>query len=402
MPLSLAPRLASITPSLTLSVDDRVRTLVAEGRSIVNLTVGQPDFDTPKYIADAGACAIAEGFTRYTSPMGIAELRKAAAAWFAGMSGIDYQAAEIVVCSGSKHALFNALQAVVSPGEEVIVPAPYWVSYPDLVRMAEGEPIHPAATLESGYKITADALRRSITRRTRAVILNSPNNPSGAVFTPEETRALARVILEHDLVLISDEIYNQITYDAATQLPFAAALPGMKERTITINGVSKAYAMTGWRLGFAAGPAEVIEAMGRYQAQATGNPCSISQKAALAAIRDAGPELAMMRDAYARRRKLVMEELETIPLVDYAPPLGAFYFLLRISRTFGRHLGPDKVESAEDLAGLLLERGVALVPGTGFGAPDSLRLSFAASDADLKRGLSVLRDTLHLLEPAPV
>ena len=398
MTLQPAARLDAITPSLTLSLDDRVRTLIAEGRPIVNLTVGQPDFDTPKYVCDAAAKAIAEGFTRYTSPVGIIELRKAAARWFAEKSGIEYRPSQVMVSSGSKHALFNALQTIVPDGDEVIVPAPYWVSYPDLVRMAGAIPVHPSGTFENGYKLTPADLTKAITPKTRAIILNSPSNPTGSVYSPDETRALSKVLLEHQVAVISDEIYDRIVYDGVEPLPFAAAYPEMRDLTITVNGVSKAYAMTGWRIGFAAGPEKIIEAMGRYQAQATGNPCSVSQKAALAAITGTGAELDVMCRAFARRRDFVIQELRSIPLIDYTVPQGAFYFLLRIDRALGRLAGGETLRTSEDVAALLLENGVALVPGTGFGAPDCLRLSFAASDDDIRRGLEVVRGTFQAIQ----
>jgi aspartate aminotransferase len=399
MTLPLAHRLDAISPSLTLSLDDRVRTMIAEGRPIVNLTVGQPDFDTPAWIGEAARAAIVEGHTRYTSPMGTPELRRAAAAWLRETSGIEYAVDEILVCNGSKHALYNVLRALVTQGDEVIVPAPYWVSYPDLVRMSGAVPVHPVATLESGYKLTPASLEAAITPRTRAIILNSPGNPTGAVFSRAEAVELARVILAHDIAVISDEIYDRILYDGAEPVSFAGVLPGMRERTVTVNGVSKAYAMTGWRVGFAAGPRHVIEGMGRYQAQATGNPSSISQKAALAAISRTGPELALMQEAYARRRQLLVKGLAGVPHIEWKAPQGAFYFLIRVAGTFGRRLGDQVIRDADDLAGVLLDRGLALVPGRGFGAPDCLRLSFAASDADLEKGIAIIRSTFQLLEP---
>jgi len=389
-PIHLASRLDPIQQSLTLSLDDRVRRLKAEGRNIVNLTVGQPDFDTPAWIGDAARVAIAQGKTRYTSPIGTLELRKAAAAWFKESSGLVYGPDEILVSSGSKHALHNALLALLEPGDEVIVPAPYWVSYPDLVLMAGGVPVHPVGTIETRWKLTPAALRAAITPKTRAIIINSPNNPTGATYQQAEAEALAAIVIEHNLVVIADEIYDRLVYDGGTAVSFAAVLPGMRERTIAINGVSKAYAMTGWRIGFAAGPANVIEGMGRYQAQATSNPCSISQEAAFAAITGSGPELAMMREAYERRRNAVVAALSRVPGIELVSPEGAFYIFFRVSKALGRSIGNVRFDTVEAMSMELIERGVALVPGTGFGAPDAIRLSFAASDADLERGTSIM------------
>lgn len=393
MSIPLASRLDAISPSLTLAIDDRVRTLQAKGADLVNLTVGQPDFDTPAWIRAAAAQAMDSGFTRYTAPIGILELRRAAAAWF-NRRGTDYGPDEVLVSCGSKHALFNAFQAIIEPGDEVIIPRPAWVSYPDIVKLAGGVPVEPTTNLEQGYKLSPERLELSITPRTRAIILNSPNNPTGAVYGRKEAEALAEVIVRRNLILVSDEIYDEIVYDEARPVCFAALSRAMRDRTITINGVSKSYAMTGWRIGFAGGPAHVIEAMGRYQAQATSNPCSISQKAALAALLGEGAELALMRDAYARRRGLLLEALAGTPLARWCPPEGAFYLLIDVSEAFGRRLGRATIKDAEGLVEALIDRGVALVPGTGFGVPECVRLSFAASDADILRGARILRETL--------
>jgi aspartate aminotransferase len=392
MSLRLSPRVSAVQPSLTLSLDDRVRQLKASGKKIINLTVGQPDFNTPEWIAEAARCAIAAGDTRYTSPIGTLELRKAAAAWFEQKTGLAYTPAEILVSSGSKHALYNALQAILDPGDEVIVPAPYWVSYPDLVRMAGGVPVHPSADLESGWKLRPDALAAAITPRTRAIIINSPGNPSGAVYHRDEALALAEVLIERNVAVIADEIYDRLVYDGVEAVSFAAVHPDMRARTISINGVSKAYAMTGWRIGFAAGPAAIIEGMGRYQAQATSNPCSISQAAALAAVTGDCPELEMMRAAYERRRNLVVAALTGVPGVELVTPEGAFYVFFRVRQALRRSAGGRRFDTVEDMAVELIDRGVAIVPGTGFGAADALRLSFAASDDDLAKGTAIIAD----------
>jgi len=390
MPLRLASRLDPIQQSLTLALDDRVRRLKASGQVIINLTVGQPDFDTPVWIGDAARAAITAGKTRYTSPIGTLELRTAAAAWYHRKTGIPYSPDEILVSSGSKHALHNALQALIEPGDEVIVPAPYWPSYPDLVLMAGGVPVHPAGTLESRWKLTPNVLRAALTKKTRAIIINSPSNPSGAIYQPAEAAELASMLARADVTVIADEIYDRLVYDGGTAVSFAAVLPGMRERTIAINGVSKAFAMTGWRIGFAAGPADIIEGMGRYQAQATGNPCSISQEAALAAITGDGTDLEMMRAAYELRRNAVVHALRAVPGVELASPEGAFYIFFRVSQALGRSIGGVRFDTVDAMAAELIERGVALVPGTGFGAPDAMRLSFAASDADLEVGTGII------------
>lgn len=394
MSIPISHRMDAISPSLTLALDDRVRQLQAEGADLINLTVGQPDFNTPAWINAAAVAAIADGFTRYTSPIGTVELRQAAAAWF-NRRGSDYGTAEILVSCGSKHALFNAFQAILQPGDEVIVPLPSWVSYPDMVRLADGVPVMPTAPFEDGYKLTPALLELSITPRTKAIIFNSPNNPTGAVYSRKEAEALAEVLLRHRITTISDEIYDEIVYDDVRSVCMATLSDEMRRNTITINGVSKAYAMTGWRIGFAAGPADVIEAMGRYQAQATSNPCSISQKAALAAITGTGPELAEMRTAFARRRRLIMDALAGTPLVRWQAPGGAFYFLIEVAKTYGRKLDGRTIRHGEDLSDLLIDRGVAMVPGSGFGAPECIRLSFAASDENLRRGMAIFNAAME-------
>lgn len=396
MSIPVSHRMDAISPSLTLALDDRVRQLQAEGAQLINLTVGQPDFNTPAWINAAAVKAIADGFTRYTSPIGTVELRKAAAAWF-NRRGNDYTADEVLVSSGSKHALFNAFQAILQPGDEVIVPLPSWVSYPDMVRLADGVPVMPTASLADGYKLTPALLEMSITPKTKAIIFNSPNNPTGAVYSRREAEALAEVLLRHRVTTISDEIYDEIVYDDARPVSLATLSPEMRRNTITINGVSKAYAMTGWRIGFAAGPADVIEAMGRYQAQATSNPCSISQKAALAAVTGSGPELEEMRTAFARRRRLIMDALAGVPLIDWKAPDGAFYFLVEVRKAYGRKLDGREVRHGEDLVDALIDRGVAMVPGSGFGAPECIRLSFAASDENLRRGIAIFKEAMEEL-----
>jgi aspartate aminotransferase len=268
------------------------------------------------------------------------------------------------------------------------------VSYPDLVRLAGGVPVHPEAGLETGYKMTPEAFEAAVSSRTRAVIFNSPCNPTGHAYTRAEAMDLAGVALKHNLLVISDEIYDRILYDNSRHVSFAALSPEMKERTFTINGVSKAYAMTGWRIGFAAGPADVIHAMGLFQAQATGNPSSVSQAAALAALTGDGPEIEHMVRAYSRRREIVLEELTETRYVEWRAPMGAFYFFVRVREALGRRLEGRTVDTVDDLATLLMDRGVGVVPGTGFGAPDAIRLSFAAADDDIRKGLGIIRETL--------
>ncbi len=385
MPLSLARRVQRVKPSPTLAVSARAARLRAEGKDIIALGAGEPDFDTPVHIAHAGIAAIRSGFTRYTNVDGTDELRDAIVAKFDRDNGLNYERSQILVSSGAKQVLYNLVMAIVDPGDEVIIPAPYWVSYPDMVLLADGLPVTPFAGLAQGYKITPRQLAAAITPRTRLMLLNSPCNPTGAAYTRMELRALGEVLLEHPRILIgTDDMYEKIYWDPEPFCSLVTAVPELYHRTVTINGVSKAYAMTGWRLGYCGGPKEIVAAMSTIQGQSTTNACSISQKAATTALNADQSSVARMNEAFKERRDFVVRALNSLPGVSCLPGAGTFYAFADVSRAIGSLGCRDDGEFAELL---LNEAGVAVVPGSGFGAPGHVRLSFACGMPMLEQAL---------------
>ncbi len=392
MPLAISRRAQRVKPSPTLAVTALAAKLKAEGKDIISLSAGEPDFDTPAPIAEAGIDAIRKGFTRYTNVEGINELKDAIIAKFQRDNGISYQRAQILVSTGAKQTLYNLCMAVLDAGDEVIIPAPYWVSYPDMVMLADGIPVTPSAGPEQGYKITPKQLAAAITPKTRLVLLNSPSNPTGAAYTRAELRALADVLVENPRLLIgTDDIYEKIYWASE---PFASLLtvaPELYERTITINGCSKSYAMTGWRIGYCGGPKEIITAMGTIQSQSTSNACSIAQRAALAALSGDQRCVADMARAFRERHDYVVAALNTLPGVSCLAGAGTFYAFADV-RGAMRNLGlRDDGAFAEYL---LNQAGVAVVAGSGFGAPGHMRLSFACSRTMLESAIARLRAVL--------
>jgi aspartate aminotransferase len=382
----LSDALARIKPSPTVAITAHARRLKEEGRDIISLSAGEPDFDTPVHIRDAAKAAIDRGETRYTSPEGIPELRRAVAAKFTRENGLDYAPDQVVVSTGGKQVLFNALLATVNPGDEVIVPAPYWVSYPDMVRLAGGTPVVIEGRLEHGFKITPEALAAAITPRTKWLIFNSPSNPSGAGYTAAEIRTLTDVLVEHPQVwVMSDDMYEHIAYRPFVFATPAAVEPRLIDRTLTVNGVSKAYAMTGWRIGYAAGPRALIRAMVTIQGQSTSNACSVSQWAAVEALNGPQDYIAESAAAFRRRRDLVVGLLNGCAGIACPEPEGAFYVYPSIAGLIGRR-APDGtvIDSDEAFAGALLAaEGVAVVFGAAFGLGPNFRISYAAADATL-------------------
>jgi aspartate aminotransferase len=389
--------------SETGAVDEKVRELRRQGREVFDFGVGQPDFPTPAEICEAGAEAIRQGKTRYTSPMGTIELREAVAAKLRDENGIVYDPArEILVSSGAKHSIHNLLAAVLSPGEEVIVPTPTWVSYPPMIRLLGGETRFVETSIESGFKMTPDALRGALGPRVVGLLLNSPCNPTGSVYGDDELRALGRAAIEAGLWVITDEIYERILFDGRRHSSIALLEPKLRSRVAVVNGVSKAFSMTGWRIGYAAGPANWIQAASAIQSHQCGNPCSISQEASLFALRAGGASIEPMRAAFERRRDLCLRILNRIPGLDLFAPEGTFYLFPRVSAFLGPRPGSDGIADDGELVSWLLdETGVATVPGSAFAAPGHLRISFAASDESLEKGLGLMRDALVRLGPAP-
>jgi len=383
--LPVSRRVQRVKPSPTLAVTARAARLKAQGKDVIGLGAGEPDFDTPAYIADAAIEAIRAGFTRYTNVEGIDELKDAIIAKFQRDNGLSYERAQILVSTGAKQTLYNLCMAVLDAGDEAIIPAPYWVSYPDMVLLADGLPVMPLAGMAQGYKITPRQLAAAITPKTRLFLLNSPCNPTGAAYTRAELHALGEVLIEHPRILIgTDDMYEKIYWEPEPFCSLVTAVPELYHRTVTINGVSKAYAMTGWRIGYCGGPKEIITAMSTIQGQSTSNPSSISQKAAVAALNGDQGCVTRMNQAFKERRDFVVRALNGMPGISCLPGAGTFYAFADVSRAMAALGCRDDVEFTELL---LNEAGVAVVPGSGFGAPGHMRLSFATSLPVLEKAL---------------
>lgn len=390
----LSQTLARVKPSPTIAMSNLARELAAKGRDIISLSAGEPDFDTPAHIREAAKAAIDAGHTRYTAVDGIPDLKRAICDKFARDNGLDYTPGEITVGTGGKQVLYNALMATLNPGDEVIVPAPYWVSYPDMVALAGGTPVVITAGIEAGYRITPDQLEAAITPRTKWVILNSPSNPTGAGYGETHMRGLTDVLMRHPHVwVMSDDMYEHLVFDDFRFVTPAQIEPGLKDRTLTVNGVSKAYAMTGWRIGYAGGPADLIRAMGTIQSQSTSNPCSVSQYAALAALTGPQDYIAESRAAFQRRRDLVVSGLNQCAGIDCPTPEGAFYVYPSVAGLIGKRT-PEGVTIADDRSfamELLNATGVAVVFGEAFGLAPHFRISYAASDEQLADAIARIR-----------
>ena len=385
MTLPVSRRVQRVKPSPTLAVTARAARLKAEGKDVIGLGAGEPDFDTPAHIAQAGIDAIRTGFTRYTNVDGINELKDAIIAKFERDNGIQYERSQILVSSGAKQTIYNLCMAVLDAGDEAVIPAPYWVSYPDMVMLADGLPVMPFAGPSQGYKITPRQLAAAITPKTRLVLLNSPCNPTGAAYTRAELRALGEVLLEHPRVIIgTDDMYEKIYWAEEPFCSLLTAVPELYNRTVTINGVSKAYAMTGWRIGYCGGPKELITAMGTIQGQSTSNASSISQKAAAVALSGEQGCVAKMNEAFKARHDFVVRGLNSLPGVSCLPGAGTFYAFADVSKAIAGLGCRDDNEFAELL---LTEGGVAVVPGSGFGAPGHMRISFACSMQTLEKAI---------------
>jgi len=389
----LAPRMSRIQVSPTAVAMARAAAARAAGRPVISLTTGEPDFDTPKHIQDAAIAAIRGGETRYTAIEGTPEAKRAVIGKFARENGIHYAMDEVIVSTGAKQVIFNAVLAAVGAGDEVIIPTPSWVSYPDMVRLAGGTPVLLPCGPETGFKPDMAALGRLIRPATRAIMLNSPCNPSGAVLSTEDYRALGALLAGRpDILVICDDIYEHIRYGGGDFATMAAVRPDLKNQILTVNGVSKSYAMTGWRLGYGSGPAELIRAMGALQSQSTTNPSSISQAAAVAALTGGNDCVAELADAFARRRERLLTRLAGIPGIAVVPPEGAFYLFLGVGRLLGSvSAGGRAIETEADVVDALLEEhDLGTVGGAGFGLSPYVRLSFAASDAEMDEAMNRL------------
>lgn len=393
MELKLAARVAAIKPSATMAVTAKAKELQAAGRKVIGLGAGEPDFDTPQHIKDAAKAAIDRGFTKYTAVEGTPELRRAIVDKFARENGLTYQPAQVLVSSGGKQSFYNLAQVLLEEGDEVIIPAPYWVSYPDIVLLAGATPVILETGLDSHFKITPTQLQAAITPRTKLLVLNSPSNPTGSFYSEAELAALAEVLLRHPQVWIaSDDMYEHVRWDGAPFRNILNACPALYERTMVLNGVSKAYSMTGWRIGYAAGDARVISEMAKIQSQSTSNACSISQVAAQAALEGDQGFIQEMNTAFKQRHDYVVAALNDIKGIRCAPADGAFYCFFSVADAIAATPGvSDDVEFA---AWLMEKAEVALVPGSAFGAPGYLRLSFATSMENLKEAMRRLKVAL--------
>ncbi|WP_417244832.1 pyridoxal phosphate-dependent aminotransferase [Celeribacter sp.] len=383
----LSETLSRVKPSPTIAVTNKARELKATGKDVIGLGAGEPDFDTPENIKAAGIRAIEEGKTKYTAVDGIPELKEAICAKFKRDNGLDYTPAQVSVSGGGKQVLYNALVATLNPGDEVIIPAPYWVSYPDMVLLGGGTPVAIEGKLENSFKITAEQLDAAITPKTKWFIFNSPSNPTGAGYSWDELKALTDVLMKHPHVwVMSDDMYEHLAFDRFRFCTPAEVEPGLYDRTLTVNGVSKAYAMTGWRIGYAAGPVELIAAMRKVQSQSTSNPCSISQYAAVEALNGSQEFIAENNKAFLRRRNMVVEMLNAAEGITCPTPEGAFYVYPDISGCLGKtSAGGAKIATDEEFATALLEEtGVAVVFGAAFGLSPNFRVSYATSDEALK------------------
>jgi aspartate aminotransferase len=386
---------SSVQPSATLAAGAKARQLKAQGVHVYDFSLGEPDFLTPDHICQAALKAMKDGHTHYTPAAGIAELRAAIGRYYLKTYGLQVSPEQVIVSNGAKHSIHNTLAATVGPGDEVVIPSPYWVSYSDLVQMTGASYVLIPTTLESGFKMTPAQLRKALTPRSRLLMLNSPANPTGTVYTRQELESLADVVLETDLAVMSDEIYEKLVYGAARATCFATLRPGLPERTVTISGVSKSYAMTGWRMGWAVGPLHVVKAMANVQSQETSNPSSISQYAALAALEGEQDCVEQMRREFEARRDLVCGRLSALPKIRCPIPGGAFYAFFDVSGHFGRTLAGKKVTDSASFCQVALESAhVNLVPGSAFGAEGYVRLSFAASRDQLNGGLDRLEQML--------
>jgi len=394
----LSRRVTLIKPSPTLAITAKANSMKAEGIDVVGFGAGEPDFDTPEHVKQAAIEAIRAGFTKYTPTGGIPDLKNAIIAKFRRDSGLEYKSGEILVTLGGKHAFYELAQAILEEGDEVIVPAPYWVSYPPMVTLADATPVILETDEKTGFKITPEQLRRAITPRTRAIVVCTPSNPTGAAYTKDELAALGEVVVEKDILAISDEIYEKMTYGGFEAVSLASLSPALKERTFVLNSVSKTYAMTGWRLGYAAGNAEVIAAMNRVQDQSTSNPVSIAQKAAVAAL--TGPQdcVDAMVKEFAKRRKVIVDGLNAIEGITCTNPQGAFYVFPNVSALYGRKFEGKAIDGSSALTDYLLDTArVAVVPGDGFGADAYIRLSYATGMATIEKGLARIADAVKRL-----
>lgn len=394
---NLSDRLNRLSPSATLAMSQKSSEMKAQGIDVINLSVGEPDFNTPDHIKKAAIKAVEENWSRYSPVPGYPELKKAIVDKLKNENGLDYAPSQILCSNGAKQSVCNAIMAIINAGDEVIIPAPYWVSYPQMVLLAEGTPVYIDAPIEQDFKITPEQLEQAITPKTRALILCSPSNPTGSVYSKQELEALKNVLLKHEnVIVIADEIYEHINYIG--EHASMAMFDDIKERVVIVNGVSKAYAMTGWRIGFIAAPEWIVKGCNKLQGQYTSGPCSVSQKAAEAAFAGDQQCVEDMRQAFERRKNLIVEQAKDIPGLEVNNPQGAFYLFPKCSSFFGKEYNGQKINTSTDLALFILEQAhVATVAGDAFGSPECFRMSYATSDENICEAMRRIKDALALL-----
>jgi aspartate aminotransferase len=387
--MEISTRAAQLTPSLTLSIDSKAKAMKSEGLDICGFGAGEPDFDTPEHIKAAAIAALEGGFTKYTPSSGLPELRQAISDKFAADNGLEYRPSQVIVSNGAKHSCYNAILATCEPGDEVIIPSPYWVSYPDMVRLAGAEPVIVQTNERNRWKMTAAEFENAMTPRTKMVILNSPGNPSGSVYSREELEAIVEVASEEDIYILSDEIYEKLVYDDVKHVSIASLSKQAYDLTITVNGFSKSYAMTGWRLGYMGAPEAIAKAVDSIQSHSTSNPCSFAQKGAVAALKGDQQPLSDMHDEFDMRRNYMFDRISKIANITAVKPQGAFYVLVNISQ-----LGLTSQNFADRL---LSKANVAVIPGAAFGDDRTIRLSYATSIDVIKKGLDRFQDFCRTL-----
>ncbi len=394
--ISISDKSKQVTPSSTLALTAKINAMVADGLDVVKFGAGEPDFDTPDHIKSAAVEALNQGFTKYTPVAGITELREAIVDKFERDNGLSYEANQVIVSCGAKHTIYNILQAICNPGDEVIFAAPYWVSYIEMVKLADATPIVINTTPDQNFALTPDQIKSAVTEKTKAIIICSPSNPTGTTYSTESLQMIAELAVEHQFYLISDEIYEALLYDGAKHRSLASFGDAVKSLTFVVNGVSKAYSMTGWRIGYTAGPEDAIKAMSKIQSHSTSNPTSIAQRAALAAITGSQEPVVEMVKAFQKRRDLICQRLDDIDGVEYVRPQGAFYIFPDFSAHYGRTINGHSINSSQELATYFLDEAkVGAVPGDGFGADNHMRFSFATSEIEINRGLDRIQKALE-------
>ncbi|MDZ7671670.1 MAG: pyridoxal phosphate-dependent aminotransferase [Halanaerobiales bacterium] len=397
--MELSKRAKKISASLTLAISAKANKLKADGEDVVSFGAGEPDFDTPEFICDAAREALEIGFTRYTAASGYDDLKEAVVDKLKRDNNLDYNKDQVIVSNGAKHSLFNTFQAILNPGDEVIIPVPYWLTYPETVKMGGGTPVFLETEEKEDFKINIDKLKDLINENTKALILNSPSNPTGSIYTKEELEEIAKVAVDNEIIVVSDEIYEKIVYDGNEHISIASLNKDIKKLTIVINGVSKAYAMTGWRIGYAAGPKEIIKVMSNIQSHATSNPNSIAQYASNQALRGDHSFMKVRKDKFAERRDYMYEKINSIDGLSCLKPGGAFYIMMNISEILNKSIDGNNVEDSFSFADNLLEyKKVAVIPGVAFGADDYIRLSYANSLENIKKGLKRIEEFINELE----